>query len=976
MTTRLLSLLPVLLLALSTFAQQQIYLPWEFAGGPPCPVRDVVLHAGILYAGTDCGLYKKPESGGVWEQQVGTPDSTVLFLAANAGAVVAVFRQIGGYYYTGNSALYFFSSTDNGASFVQQYRYDYNNWYDTYGYVPIQTDFSQLYAFGDSTFVLAARRCEYGCKYVRVVSTNNGQNWSDEVLPGFYYRHPLNPSAEQGDTIATFDFDQLVLFNAADLQQLAAIPIVPPLDSAVAGLTWVNNRLAVTFEKGSYAYADTLGQQWISGSLPLSGVNAFFYYNNYYYWCASSGFYRSPTIGPVVLETLYAHTGPLGDIHKAQRGTNGWYLLTNGVLLQLPDGSNTALPVTTEGMGRADGTLNSLPGRLMFRSDNGLWWQSLDANTWSIYENETAYRQHFQDFYVDDTFCLAYAKPSDYQSSIYRSVDGGVTWSFSINSYGYGFVKNLRDDRVYFNNIFTSDGGLHWDTIPQFFSPTAALGDTLLTNLYANGGRLSFDHGQSWQNLFLPTPSASYTEYYAYPLVGNTLYAFPASSLPVYRLIDFGTTWEVVGTGVSTNSFFGAGSSYRAGLTTWLHDGNTLSFFSPLGQNYFVVENAPFKKTVFRPGYYYARKDFGRIVQKDSTVYAARQRGVWRVSDCYTEHPLSVPPRDTAICQGNAVVFHGDTLRTAGTYVQRIPGLTTLCDSLDVLRLQVNLTKATWYKQICTGDTLLWNGQAYSGDGTYIQQLSNANGCDSSVTLYLSAYAGWSSASYTLCAGDSLQLNGQTISAPGQYTFHLTSFAGCDSTLMLNVYDGPDTLEYAPTICAGASYMLFDQTYTEAGEYWFSRIVPSNPCPFLYHVLLTVKPDEAIALDTFVTAGTVIYGHTISSDTTFTVLVAGPNSCDKTLTITAHTTVGVNDLNTQQAAQAFPNPFNDQLNFRWPIGESAQVRLYDAQGRLWREARLAGPTSVWETRDLPTGFYRVEMQVGGRHFAWKMVKMR
>ena len=969
MKNRLILLLPALLFATFAFGQHDLYLPWEFAGGPPCPVRDVVLHEGTLYAGTDCGLYKRLESGGVWEQQSGTPDSTVLFLAANAGAVVAVFRQYYWQYNVGYYALHFFNSTDSGASFVRQYRYEYNHWYDTYGYVPVQTTFSRLYALGDSSFALGARTCDHGCRSADLVSTDQGQHWAYQFL-GSNYQYFLPHFASQADTVAIFDFDSLRLVAASNFQRITSSKIVPTFQSEAAGLVWTNDRITVAFQNGRYAYTDNLGQSWTTDSLPLAGINDFFYYENHYYWCTNSGFYRSPTVGPAVLETMYTRSGPLGDIYKARRGSNGWYLLAKTLLLWLPDGSNAALPVATEGMALADGTLDCLPGRLMFRNEDGLWWKSPDGNTWSVYENETAYAQHFRNFYVGDTFCLAQARPSNYQSALYRSVDEGETWSLALDHYGDDFVKNTLDNRVYVGRLFTSDGGLHWDMLAGFHYPTAALGDTLV----ANPGKISFDHGQNWQNLVLPAPGAAYASYYVYPLSGRTLYAFPTGSLPVYRSIDFGSTWEEIGTGEALNNLVGvAGVSYLVGRNTYLQEGRTLTLFPVSDQRYFTLRHTPFSKILLLPGQY-PRLDFGRLVQKDSTVYVARQRGVWRISDCYTDHPFPTPPRDTAICQGNAVLFHGDTLRTPGTYTRQIPGLTTLCDSVDVLRLQVNLIQKSWSTQICKGDTLVWNGQAYAAQGSYTQHLSTATGCDSMVTLYLGFYPTTANLTIPLCAEDTVQVQGQAIFAPGQYIFHLTSFAGCDSTLMVNAFDAQDTFTYVRTICAGASYTVFNHVYTETGEYWFTAF-PITYCSRLYHVSLTVLPDAAITLDTFVTVGTAIYGQIINSDTSFTVLVAGPNSCDKIVTINAHTTVGIDQINAGREIQIFPNPFRDQLTLRWPAGESAQVRLYDAQGRICREARLPGPKVVWDTGDLPAGLYRAEIRLGERYFAWKLVKM-
>ncbi len=973
MKNRILLLLSALMLTTMLSAQNPIYLPWEFAGGPPCPINDVVLHNGILYAATDCGLYRRPESGGTWEQQPNTPDSTVLFIAANAGAIVAVFNQVvtnGSL--IGNSLLSIFNSTDNGASFTQRYSYDYNYfaYYPPHG-ASNHTDFVRLYALGDSAFVLTANSCDYGCRYIRTVSVDNGQNWVRNNVPNYFFPlgSLLNPYAVQGDTVASFNFDSLELVATSTLQHLSSVKIPPTITGQAVGLTWVNGRITVAFRSGHYAYTEDLGQTWTMDSLLLSNINDFFYSENNYYWCTDAGFYRSAEIGPAALETLYTRPGPLGAISQAIRGDSAWYLLANGVLLLLPDGTNAASPVNTAGMDWATGTLSSLPNRLLFLNAHGLWWQSMDGATWSVEENEPIYTLNLQNFYVGDTFSLAIETLPNGQNNVYRSVDGGTTWALSLSNMQVqvtSFFKNQYDTRVYGGPYFTADGGLNWDTLNA--SPTAALGDTLVS-MY---GGISFNHGQTWQGLTSPDPLAGE---YSFNLANRTVWAMPKQALsfyPTYRSLDFGTTWESIGT---ADYDAGAAVSEHIGHATWLRNRKALYLFPDPGQAYFKVAQTPFSIiTPYRPGDY-PHPEFGQIIQKDSTIYAAYNGGVWRVSNCYAEYPFSTPPQDSTICQGNFVLFHGDTLRTAGTYLRKIPGLTTVCDSIDVLRLQVDLIAKYWNQKICAGDTLLWNGQAYTELGAYTQQFSTPTSCDSTVTLYLNYYSttGWSNLPF--CNGDVIVAYGDTISAIGQYTYHLTSFNGCDSTLMLNVYDAQDTFHFSPIVCAGAGYSLFGHTFTETGEYWFTRVVPTNPCPSTYHISLTVKPDEVIALDTFVTVGTVIYGHTINSDTIFTVLVAGPSSCDKIVTITVHTTVGTDNLNAEQAVQAFPNPFRDQLTLRWPGGASAQVRLYDTRGRLLREAQLAGPTAVWNTGDLPTGLYRVEIMFAGKRYAWEVVKM-
>lgn len=975
MKNRLFALLPALLLATCILGQETMYLPWEFAGGPPCQIRDVLLHHGTLYAATECGLYKRPESGGIWEQQADTPDSTVLFLAADTDAIVAVFNEKINQWSYGRQRLHIFNSTDNGVSFQRRYSYDHNFW-TTSGnpHAPGPDYINRLYALGDSSFAVSIRTCPMGCLYVQIGSTDLGAHWEKRYLTSNSWARALNPYAVQADTFAVFNDDSLKFFQTADLHQLAAaaLPLGNYTDVA-AGLAWVDDRITVTFQDGRYAYSDDAGQHWQGDTLPFSGVNNFYHYDNFYYWCSDAGFYRSAVVGPVVPDTLYTSAGLLGAVSGARRGTGGWYLIARNVLLWLPDGANEATPVSTQGMGTAKGQVSSLSGRLMFRNEESLWWELPEGGDWRVYDNNTADHEGFDNFITVDSVSLAVTKPKytgTYQS-IFRSVDGGLTWSLSTTypDFFYSgeprFLKNQLDSRVYLGKFFTADGGQSWSAIPQG-APIAALGDTLLVRS-GTSDYLTFNHGQSWQVIDPLNPAHSYR----FVLASRVLFALPQYPyLPILRSTDFGTHWDT--TDVSTVFYNTPVSTSRMGHVTWLEGEQTLGIVADSSQQYLLI-NTPFNgSTGAFPSY--PHPAFGRIVQKDNIVYAAYNGGIWRIPACYTEHPFATPPNDTSICLGNFFVFHGDTLDTPGTYIRNIPGLATPCDSIDVLKLQIHLIQKSWNKEICPGDTLIWNGQSYSQNGSYSQQFSTPAHCDSVVTLYLNYYQTATFGYRSLCTGDTILLNGDTITTPGTYTYTYTSFAGCDSTLTVVVEDGQDTFYYAPVICQGASYSLLGHTYTETGQYTFLRTLPFYTCPVLYAVSLTVVPDEVISLDTFVAAGTVVYGQMILVDTTFSVLMAGPNSCDKQLIVNAHIIVGVNDLNTNRQATVFPNPFQDQLTFRWPAGETAQLRLYDAQGKLCREARDVGPVAVWEMKEWPAGFYRAEVVLAGRQYVWKLVK--
>ena len=167
------------------------------------------------------------------------------------------------------------------------------------------------------------------------------------------------------------------------------------------------------------------------------------------------------------------------------------------------------------------------------------------------------------------------------------------------------FIKNDHDGRVYYGQRYTADGGLSWQLV-NAYAPTAALGDTLLTTPGQAGGKISFDHGQNWQDLVVPGPPT----YYTFHLAGRVLFALPHYYDTVFRSVDFGITWEAIGMG----GLGGQVKSQRVGQTTWLHGQDGLAFSTDPGQTYFTVALTPFSGIVSSYPNVYPHPYFGRLV--------------------------------------------------------------------------------------------------------------------------------------------------------------------------------------------------------------------------------------------------------------------------------------------------------------------------------------------------------------------------
>lgn len=111
------------------------------------------------------------------------------------------------------------------------------------------------------------------------------------------------------------------------------------------------------------------------------------------------------------------------------------------------------------------------------------------------------------------------------------------------------------------------------------------------------------------------------------------------------------------------------------------------------------------------------------------------------------------------------------------------------CDSVVTLNLTVNSSSTgSQTEVVCDSYTWPANAQTYTTSGSYTTTLTNTAGCDSVVTLNLTINSS-NTGSQTEAACDSYTwpVNAQTYTTSGSYTTILTNAAGCDSTITLDL---------------------------------------------------------------------------------------------------------------------------------------------------------------------------------------------
>jgi gliding motility-associated-like protein len=244
------------------------------------------------------------------------------------------------------------------------------------------------------------------------------------------------------------------------------------------------------------------------------------------------------------------------------------------------------------------------------------------------------------------------------------------------------------------------------------------------------------------------------------------------------------------------------------------------------------------------------------------------------------------------ICQGRSTVFNGQTLTQAGTYRDTLTN-SQGCDSFLVLTLVVNPSKtSTITRNICQGQTTVFNGQTLSQAGTYRDTLSQVNGCDSFIVLSLIVNPSkTSNVTRNICQGQTTIFNGQTLSQAGTYRDTLSQLNGCDSFIVLSlVVNQPKTTNTTRQLCQGQTFVFNGQTLSQPGTYR-DTLLTSFGCDSFIVLTLVVSPSLSSDITKVICQGqSVTVGqHVYTTTGTYKDTLRTTTGCDSVVTL--HLTV-------------------------------------------------------------------------------------
>ena len=231
-----------------------------------------------------------------------------------------------------------------------------------------------------------------------------------------------------------------------------------------------------------------------------------------------------------------------------------------------------------------------------------------------------------------------------------------------------------------------------------------------------------------------------------------------------------------------------------------------------------------------------------------------------------------------------------------------------------------------------------WNGEFFTNSGDYTRTFTNANGCDSMVTLRLTINQPTTGIDVQTACDSFTWIDGITYTESNNTTtYTLTNAMGCDSMVTLNLtINQPVASTSSVTACD--SYEWNGQTYTTSGDYT-QTLTNASECDSVVTLHLTINPIETSEFS--ITTPDSCYewnSETYCTSGDYTQTLQTVHGCDSTVTLHLTITVGIDDHNLGASMTVYPNPTTGVVNVQCTMttvqAEAVEFQLFDAFGKL------------------------------------------
>ncbi len=326
--------------------------------------------------------------------------------------------------------------------------------------------------------------------------------------------------------------------------------------------------------------------------------------------------------------------------------------------------------------------------------------------------------------------------------------------------------------------------------------------------------------------------------------------------------------------------------------------------------------------------------------------------------------------------------FPGDTTQYTqpGVYTDTIPN-SLGCDSiitLNLLSVSPN-SFATISATACESYTSPSGNFTFTADGTYMDTISSASGCDSILTINLDIQRSF--ATYTSVGCEDFTLpSGILVNASGQYQDTITNSFGCDSIMTINVILlGSTTTNQEITSCFQFTSPS-GKVFTSTGQY-VDTLTSVNGCDSIINYDLTINSfnlsivETSGALLSSVVSGVyqwydcendvIIAGQTNSSfvpasSGVYSVIVQ-KNGCTDTADCITFNKVGIENVQKSTLARIYPNPAVDVITIDLLKNrEVVSIKVYSLDGKQVKYYNTENKQTIL-VGELNSGLYFVQI---------------
>lgn len=167
------------------------------------------------------------------------------------------------------------------------------------------------------------------------------------------------------------------------------------------------------------------------------------------------------------------------------------------------------------------------------------------------------------------------------------------------------------------------------------------------------------------------------------------------------------------------------------------------------------------------------------------------------------------------LCDEASVTVNGSNYNVSGVYTQILTNQAGCDSTLTITIDKYFKTESQINIQLCDEETGIVNGITYNTAGNYTQNLTNSNGCDSLIQIFVQkGTSSFAEKTFSLCDQNPIIVNGQTYQLAGKYVTQLTTITGCDSVLTIDILPCDQNILYNLEKCNAlipANSMVYDE---------------------------------------------------------------------------------------------------------------------------------------------------------------------